>query len=65
MVEHSPEEGRVAGSTPAPSTQLNIGNPLIAQLVEQLPLKETVPGSIPGERTADIGQVVKWYTRQF
>ena len=35
-----------AGSTPALGT-----SPLIAQLVEQLPLKETVGGSIPSERT--------------
>ncbi len=28
--------------------------PLIAQLVEQLPLKEMVPGSSPGERTIKL-----------
>ncbi len=37
---------RDVGSTPTPGTF-----PLVAQLVEQLPLKETVVGSIPTERT--------------
>lgn len=29
----------------------NVFVALIAQLVEQIPLKDKVPGSIPGERT--------------
>jgi hypothetical protein len=32
-------------------TLYNIFNPPIAQLAEQLPLKQTVPGSSPGGRT--------------
>ncbi len=34
--------------------------PPIAQLVEQLPLKETVPGSSPGGRTKDITIPPAW-----
>ena len=44
-----PERG--AGSMPAPSTRQIY--PPIAQLVEQLPLKEMVGGSIPSGRTSE------------
>ena len=50
---------RLAGSTPAPGTKFLIKKKLkiyfasIAQLVEQIPLKDKVEGSIPSGRTVD------------
>ena len=57
---------RVSHSTLSKSLALRVTDPPVAQLVEQRPLKPTVPGSIPGGRTSvqyRHGDVVKWYTR--